>query len=293
VIKTTRYDALQPGPHLVTFGSVHGNEKCGTKAILQLMNQIDNDTIKLIAGRLTCLPIANPQAHAINERQYDRNLNRLLYVKTHPIHYEDFLDPIICNLLSTATAFIDLHSYSSQGGPFSFLGTATREEIDFCRHLGLENFIYGWGAAFASADVDPRESLGTVEVARDYKAMATTIECGHHHNEDAAAVGYRVLLAGLAYLNMIDHKPVAPPTQHFAKMETIYLKEREGEVAQQWQHYDAVAKNQLLATYADGEQIKAPADGIIILPKLHTQVGGEWFYFGLKTDCPAVGIENS
>lgn len=288
MIKSYRYDALNSGKHLVVFGAVHGDEKCGTEAIMRLIEQIDRQEITLKQGTLTCVPICNPEAYKQNKRFYQRNLNRALYIKDHPKYYEDFIDPILCHILDQADILLDLHSYASEGREFGFMGHNSQEEIDYCLSLQVQNFVYGWSDAFGKALDDPREAYGTVEYARSKGALATTIECGQHLNEDAADIGYRTIIQALQHFNMIDSLSQRQPLQHnFAKMEQIFFKEKEGETAKPWKHYDLVSKGDILAIYDDGEHITAPEDGMIILPKLHAKLGGEWFYFARKTDCPA------
>ena len=234
------------------------------------------------------MPICNPEAYKQNKRFYQRNLNRALYVKDQPKDYEDFIDPILCRILDGADILLDLHSYASQGNEFGFMGHSSREEIDYCLSLGVQNFVYGWSDAFGKALDDPREAYGTVEYARSKGAMATTIECGQHLNDNAADVGYRTIINALQHFGMIEQmQDINAMAHNFAKMETVFFKEKEGKTAKQWKHYDVVSKGDVLATYEDGEEVVAPNDGMIILPKLHAKTGGEWFYFGRKTDCPA------
>lgn len=294
MLTITRFESLIPGPHLVVFGAVHGNETCGTEAIRRLMNEL-SDRMALSKGTLTCVPICNPKAFEMGTRFYQRNLNRALYVKESPTHYEDFIDPVLCGLLDRADVLLDLHSYESQGGPFGFLGKTSAREIDYCRSLGIDNFVYGWSDAFGKVEADPRDNMGTVEYARSVGCMATTIECGQHRNKDAADIAYRTILHALRHLGMIspedgenvEIQPIAH--QRFVRMHSVFFKKKQGDTTREWKHYDTVAKNDILATYSDGEQIIAPEDGVIILPKLQANVGGEWFYFGVETDCPAPG----
>ncbi|HBF06850.1 MAG TPA: hypothetical protein DHW71_07440 [Gammaproteobacteria bacterium] len=286
MIKSVRYETFNEGQHLVVLGAVHGNEKCGTAAIERLMAALDSEKLVLKKGTLTCVPITNPRAYEENVRFCERNLNRALYVKDEPQHYEDQIDPILCHILEQADVLIDLHSYASEGGLFSFLGVSNQTEIDFCRHLTVQNFVYGWGDAFAQVLEDPRDAMGTVEYARLHGAIATTIECGQHLNADAADKGFQVLLAGLSYLEMIDAPKAEPVDQRFVKMHSVFMKEEEGEFAQPWKHYDEVSEGQLLATYASGKEVRAPQAGFIVLPKTHATVGTEWIFFGVGTDCP-------
>ena len=40
MIKSHRYDSLNAGKHLVIFGAVHGDEKCGPEAIERLIKKL-------------------------------------------------------------------------------------------------------------------------------------------------------------------------------------------------------------------------------------------------------------
>ncbi len=292
MLSITRFETLIPGPHLTIFGAVHGNETCGTQAIRRLIDLLNNG-FALSRGTLTCVPICNPKAFENGTRFYQRNLNRSLYIKESPRDYEDLIDPVLCGLLDQSDVLLDLHSYASQGGAFGFLGNTSAQEIDYCRSLGVNNFVYGWADAFGKVEADPRDNMGTVEYARSVGCMATTIECGHHHNKGAADIAYRTIVHALAHFDMIapdsiEQVEIQPANrQRFVQMRSVFHKQKEGDTTHPWKHYDSVAKNDILATYADGEKIIAPEDGVIILPKLQADVGGEWFYFGVETPCPA------
>lgn len=289
MLKTLRYDSFQAGTHLLILGAVHGNEKCGTKGIMRLIEEIDAGKINLISGKLTLVPICNPRAYDENKRFIERNLNRRMYPKDIKKDYEDNIDPILCPIIESADIMLDLHSYESAGNEFGFLGHETRAELDFCLNLGVENFVYGWSEAFSKAASDPRESMGTTEYAREFNIPAVTIECGQHLNMDAPEIAYRTILYALKYCGLIDECPFPPVTSHsFTKMQTVFYKKRAGEWTRPFKHYDIVKKDEVLAVYEDGEKIIAPHDGVIILPKSEAKIDGEWFYFGVKTQCPEV-----
>lgn len=291
MIAISRFETLNPGPHLIVLGAVHGNETCGTTAIRKLIDELNNG-LSLTKGTLTCVPICNPKAYEQGTRFYERNLNRAMYIKESPKDYEDFIDPVLCSLIDQADVLLDIHSYASQGGPFGFLGSTNTQEIEYCRSLGINDFVYGWAEAFGKVEEDPRDNMGTVEYARSVGCVATTIECGNHLNDDAADIAYYTIINALTHLGMMDPRGVeqdrVKPTdqQRFVQMKSVFYKEKEGDTTQPWKHYDTVEKNDVLATYADGEELVAPERGVIILPKLHTSVGGEWFYFGVETASP-------
>ena len=289
MLSSYRYDTLKKGSHIAILGAVHGDEHCGTEAIKKLIAEIEQGDLILQQGVLTCIPVCNPEAYKRNTRFYQRNLNRSLYIKEKPTLYEDFIDPAICRVLDDADVLLDLHSYASQGSAFGFLGNSSQAEIDYCLSLGIKDFVYGWSEAFSKTTQDSKESMGTTEYARSVGCIATTIECGHHHNQDAADIAYKTIKNALSYLGIIDRNGSKKQIKDhsFAKMQTVFFKEKEGKAIRHWKHYDQVNKGDILAEYSDGETIMAPENGYIILPKMHAEIGGEWFYFGVKTQCPS------
>ena len=236
------------------------------------------------------IPIANPRAYAANKRFIDRNLNRRLYPKEIPEQYEDHLDPVICEALAEADIVLDLHSYASQGGPFIFLGPANPKEQAYARALGVNDFVYGWQDAYGQTNNRDAmlESMGTTEYTRTKGGIAITLECGHHHNENNADVGYQAIINALSHFDMTNQTSQNKTTtdQRCIRMKHVFYKEQEGEFTHPWKHYDFVKAGQPLAKYPNGETLTAPEDSFIVLPKVDSEVGTEWFYLGVKSDFP-------
>lgn len=296
-VKTVFYHALEPGKRLAVMGAVHGNEYCGPAAITRLLADLDSGKVSLQRGTLQLMPIANPRAYAEKVRFVERNLNRYLYPKEEKRSYEDHLDPVICGFLDSADVLLDLHSYASHGGPFVFLGGAQSrpEEVAFARALGVRDFVCGWSDAFGTTGKGgDKESQGTTEFARANGALAVTLECGHHHNADAADVGYRAILRALAHFNMLApdceaarslDAGVAPETQRCVWMKKVYYKDADSSFVKPWKHFDRVADGETIARGSNGELV-APADGHLILPKESAVEGNEWFFLGTQGAFP-------
>ncbi len=289
IVKKIEYDSGVEGKSLVVLGAVHGNEKCGTQAILRMAKELDNGCLKLKHGTLVMVPITNQKAYNQNVRFVDRNLNRQL----HPSHqgkgYEDQINSELCAILESTDVLLDLHSYASQGGPFIFLGGGNQAENDFAKALGVNDFVYGWQEAFGNANtqVDPYESMGTTEYTRYVGGIGVTLECGHHYNDDAPDVGYKAIINALVHLQMLEGEgSFIKDDYRCVHMKLAFYKEKAGKLAKQWKHYDSVKKGQVLAEYEDDKKIVAPEDGYIILPKLDAEIGKEWFFFGVGSEFP-------
>ena len=287
-VKIVTLRALEPGPVFTVLGAVHGNERCGPEAIRRLIDGIDRGDVLLGRGTLQLVPVANPKAYEKGVRFVERNLNRQLYPKDVKTYYEDHLDPILCDLLDKTQVLLDLHSYTSQGGPFIFSGGNDAKELAFAQALGVSDFVTGWSEAFGNAD-GSREGQGTTEYARLQGAIAVTLECGHHTNADAADIGHRAILRALAHLGMLD--PASPaaaaldpgralPKRRYVRMKSVFRRESGAEFAKSWRHFDPVAAGEPMARLASGSVLAAPEDGFIVLPKEKAAPGEEWFYFG-------------
>ncbi len=311
MIKTISYETIHEGHSLCVMGAVHGNEKCGTIAINKIIQELENGDIKLKKGSLHLMPIANPKAYQENVRFIERNLNRHLYKKVIKKDYEDYLDPIICDFIDKGDFLLDLHSYASQTDTkeeaFIFISGNDKKEIDYAQNIGVKNFIYGWQQAFNNAEnnegneKDNRESQGTTEYARLQNITAVTLECGQHLSLTAPHKAYEAIVKSLIYFDMLDESSSVYAQFSYENliqnnihsqnennvlcihMQNVFYKENEGDkLSKPWKHFEAVAKNQILAYRYDGLEIKAKENGYILLPKLNADNGGEWFYFGIQ-----------
>ena len=306
-IKRITYSALNPGTHLVVLGAVHGNEPCGPEGITRVIEKIENGDLKIVKGQVTFVPIVNPKAYEKNVRFVERNLNRFLYRKDTPQSYEDHIDPILCDVLDSADALLDIHSYQSEGGPFCFLDLSSQEEISFCDSLGVDYFVCGWSEAFGNSGQDSfLESMGTTEYmafkgdfpptesgvvhTKTKTGIATTVECGQHANANNAEIASDVIHRALSHFGMTDAPAPAKSSanRHCIKMQHVFFKEKPGQFVTPWKNCDRVLKGDVIARYDDGEEITIEEDGFIILPKASTDhpVGSEWFYFGVETPLP-------
>ncbi len=293
-VKVVTYRTITPGPALTVLGAVHGNERCGAEAIGRVMADIDAGRLAITSGTLRLVPVTNPRAYAQGVRFVERNLNRFLYPKEQKVHYEDHLDTILCGVLDKTEVLLDLHSYTSQGGPFIFLGGHDAAETAFARALGVQDFVYGWSEAFGSGE--DKASQGTTEYARTKGARAVTLECGHHHNPDASDVGYRAIVLALAHLGMLDPASPAAPAragneaaaaQRCIRMKSAYFRAEGAAFTKLWRHLDRVAGGEVLATAPDGTSLAAPEDGCLVMPNGSAPTGVEWLYFGTEVPFPA------
>jgi predicted deacylase len=263
--------------------------------------------VRVAAGSLTLVPIANPLAYANGRRVGDRNLNRKLTPTDRPVQYEDHVANWLCPLLAAHDVLLDLHSFQSPGIPFVLIGPkdndgtlepfrqAAREEA-LARRLGVARAVDGWLATYAAGvarrreiaatmadaalDLDPRYGIGTTEYMRSAGGCALTLECGQHADPHAPEVGHGAILAVLAHLGLTDAPDPVPAddVECLSLCEVVDRHHRDDAFARGWKSFDPVRRGQPIGTRHDGTVLAAPFDGFVVFPNPLAEVGHEWYY---------------
>jgi uncharacterized protein len=309
-IQVHQFHALAPGPRLIVLGAVHGNETCGTQGIQAVMKRFEQGTLRLIRGSLTLVPITNPLAYAKATREGERNLNRDFRPAVVVEQNEDRIANVLAPLLQQHDALLDLHSFTSQGEPFVFLGPpnnsgplepfglAAQEEA-LAQAMGLKRVVFGWLEAFAQGvarrnaagvtgsliNTHIAYGIGTTEYMRSVGGYAITVECGNHADPQAPAIAEQSILRALAHLGLVD-KP-APLTLTNEVLELVEVQDRAhiGDYfSQPWQSFDRVTAGELIGTRADGKPLHVQHNGCIVFPNANAALGREWFYLARDSD---------
>lgn len=300
VLQWHTWAALTPGPSLVVLGAVHGNETCGTYAVVRAIDDLQHGRLLLRRGRLTLVPVANPLAFGQKTREGERNLNRRFVPRAKPQDYEDRITYQLAPLLASHDALLDLHSFHTPGEPFAMVGPRNNqgarepfrraeEEGELARALGVDQVVEGWLDVYdraASARGEPldEEGVGTNEFMRSQGGYAVTIECGQHEDPAAVRVAERAIRGALALLGMADVP--APPRFDgpAARLQDVVLRESpDDQLARNWNSFDVVRTGELIARRADGCELRAPRDVTLLFPYPEAGVGQEWFYLAVPT----------
>ena len=305
-LRVHQYAGLQPGPRLLILGAVHGNEICGTRALERLIAEIDSGALRIERGTLTLVPITNPLAYQLKQRQGDRNLNRNLGPKSAPADFEDRIANALCPLLDAHEVLLDLHSFHTGGQPFVMLGprdnTGTLEpfthadaEARLVAHLGVNRVVEGWLDTYALGVerrrarhpeanpllLDAAYGVGTTEYIRSRGGYGVSLECGQHDDPVAPEVAYRAIRQTLALLQLTDAPLQAPPqTFEVLKLQDVIDLENTGDTfVREWKSFDPLKTGELIGHRHDGTPVTAEADGFIVFPNPRALPGNEWFYF--------------
>jgi predicted deacylase len=304
--KSINYTGLGQGPRLIVTGAVHGNETCGTKAILRVMADIDSGKLQVRAGSVTFVPITNPLAYQLERRSGERNLNRNLFPKDDPQDFEDQIANWLCPLLAQHDVLLDLHSFNAQSQPFAMVGPRNNEgtlqpfkhaekERALARRLGVSRFVDGWlatygdgvqrrmsGSAAAELETVLRYGVGTTEFMRSTGGYALTLECGQHADPAAPDVAYCAIMNTLAFLKVIDAPepaPIALDQMEYLSMVVVHDRlAATDQFSRTWSSFDPLAKGDLIGTRADGTPVTAEFDGKILFPDVNAAPNNEWYY---------------
>ncbi|WP_028105196.1 succinylglutamate desuccinylase/aspartoacylase domain-containing protein [Pseudoduganella violaceinigra] len=308
--KSVNYTGQRKGRRLIVTGAVHGNETCGTKGILRVMEQLDKGELRILNGSVTFVPVTNPLAYQKGERSGDRNLNRNLFPTENPQDFEDRIANWLCPLLGQHEILLDLHSFNAQSQPFVMVGPRNNdgalqpfqheaEERAMARILGVKRFVDGWMATYGAgvqrrlrndSEVQTvlKYGVGTTEYMRSTGGMALTLECGQHADPQAPDVAYRAIMNTLAHFGLIDApkpQPIALDDMEYLSMVEVHDKLATGDAfSRTWSSFDRLKTGDEIGRRADGSAVLAPFDAYMLFPDVNAKPNAEWFYLAKVSD---------
>ncbi|MHC5062708.1 MAG: succinylglutamate desuccinylase/aspartoacylase family protein [Planctomycetota bacterium] len=288
-----RHDSGLPGPSLLVQGGIHGNEPAGVTALQGIVDKLNKDGIE-IRGRLIAVA-GNLPALDCEQRFLARDLNRRW--TEEDIRALEARDPALDNtedqqqreLLQVYRAceaeadqglvFVDLHSSSADGPPFTCLGdTRPNRRLALSMPvpmvLGLEECIDG-----AVMDYFNRSGHASIGVEGGRHCDPTTVD------RLQAAIWHILVAAGMLDRAAVDlagkrsvlhaaggHLPrvVAVRYRHVIDEDDDFVMEPG------FTSLDPVQAGQLLATDQNGD-LRADDSALILLPLYQGQ--GEDGYF--------------
>lgn len=311
-IEIYKFCGQAEGKNLLVLGSVHGNEVCGSIAIRKILNDLFEGTLQIQRGSVTLIPVCNPKAFSLKQRRGDRDLNRNFAPVENPTFFEDCVANIICQVMEKCDVLLDLHSFRAQGAPFLFVGPESNtgdlepfdkanEELQFAMSLGVRRMVYGWLPTYHKFVVDQQEILahcpsessqraelaltkfgmGTTEYFRSLGKYGVTLECGNHEDPQSVEVALTAIHSALSHLGICSTHtaPFVPFKESFCFTRIIIRENEHDRLEKEWGAFSLVHKDELLGRRADGCEVRAPENGVIIFCYSDARVGGEWIYF--------------
>jgi succinylglutamate desuccinylase len=178
----------KPGPKVLIFGGIHGDEPCGAKAIAKLIEAFNTGSLTLKCGSLT---LAYGNAKSLNEgKRYEtHNLNRLFGVSRTDSSYESMRVSILEKLILDSEYFLDIHSCSAPTPPFAM---CEQETLEFTKSVGPQNIVLGW----SELEGDAAAMQGTTEgFGLQHGVQCFTFEAGLHIDPKAIDISYGMVMA--------------------------------------------------------------------------------------------------
>jgi predicted deacylase len=283
------YDTGRVGPLFVFLGGLHGNEPSGVYALRQVLEELEQEALPL-CGRLVCLA-GNIKALRVGERYMHRDLNRIWGGQDNAAAEGEegqesqlrdaLLEIIEAEITGSAepVVFLDLHSTSAGGSPFSIIGdTRANRRIAFAMPvpaiLGLEENVDG--ALLGYFGERGHVAIGfeggqhdSPETALNHVAAVwlTLIAAGGLEGAQGKHSFERLRAAGKGLPGVVETRY----RHHVGERENFVM--REG-----FANFDHVRRGEHLALDASGE-VLCKEDGLILLP-LYQGQGQDGFFIG-------------
>lgn len=269
------------GPHLAVFGSIHGNEPCGLRAIERLQRELASGELALQRGTLV-LVHGNPAATEQHERhtrggvdlnrqfdyRFEADIPRAHWLHEH--HRALELRP----LLDTAEVVLDLHSTTAPAPAFA-ITTPTPGSHALADALGLGYVTYGW---------ETPELLGDQVVIAPLTRRglpAVSVECGQHDDPGAIEVAYACLRRTLHHLDMLPWSALATmPLVACTRLSMLAAVKRPSSTfkfVRPLASMQRLAKGELIGV-DDNLALSAQRDCYVIMPNDNVLVGEDLLY---------------
>lgn len=301
------YSGEMPGPLVIAFGAIHGNETAGVKAIEEVFNMLAiepslNPGFKF-KGKFVGL-IGNLQAYASGQRFLHSDLNRrwtpdtvrtvadtpVKNLEGEDLEIREILDFIHREIRETAPdalVLLDLHTTSADGGIFC-IPTDDKSSLRLAKALhapvilGLLEGISGTLLHYAAAngfqtEGHPRHTLGVafesgqhddpLSVSRAISAIIGCLRAAACIHPDDVDNRHDAILKQYS-----DHLPKVTRLRYVHRIHPgDAFKMRPGYV-----NFQTVKRDEHLADDAHGP-IRAKQNGLILMP-LYQQKGSDGFF---------------
>ena len=266
--------AEAPGPHLVLFAGVHGDEVSGVHAIEKLFFDLFSGSRVLQRGAVT-LARANALALAAERRYIKHNLNRLFRTDYGPdidrSSYEFRRAQELKTILERCDYFLDLHSAPIAQEPFIVVETGAAA---FFAKLGIKRIMTGWSKFSSGSTGGDAENYANAQGAK-----SATLESGSHFDKRSNDVAYHTVLAFLSQLDLIEQeKQTAEGDLEMVDVYAVITKEYDdfryqGNV----QNFQRFKEGEVFA-FQNGRPMAVTEDTVLLIPmkphdtKLHEEV---------------------
>lgn len=274
-----RVQSGAPGPRVVFFAGVHGDEVSGLHAVEKLFLDFFTQTRKLRAGTVT-IARCNQAAMAAERRYISYNLNRLFrdsYGSVDSSSYEFRRAQELKPLLQDCDYFLDLHSAPVAQEPFIVVEA---QSVSFFAQLGIPRMMTGWSKFSGGTTGGDAENY-----ANSFGAKSATLESGSHFDKRSNDVAYGAILSMLAVLDMIEQpRPTPAAIEVFDVYSVITKGFDDFRYAEPVENFRPIAKGEAFA-FQNGRPLTVDEESYLLIPMIptDTKVGEEVGYLGRRS----------
>jgi predicted deacylase len=281
----TRFDAAEPGPHVLVTALTHGNEICGAIALDRLLRagvRPRRGTLTLAFDNVAAYREFDPR-YPIASRYIDEDFNRLWHPATldgerRSIELERAraLRPIV----DEADFLLDLHSMQYATAPLMLAGLLPRSR-ELARRVGIPELIMCDAGHAAGPRMRDYGGFGDPDSAK----TALLIECGQHWERRAAEVAIDVMLRFLVALGSVTSDDVAAlggpdfaahPRQRVIEVtEAVTISGERFDFAEDFRGLEVLPEKGSLIGRDDGREVRTPYDNCVLVMPSRRLVKGQ------------------
>jgi len=259
----------ESGPASMILAGVHGNEKCGVKALQNLLPslQITRGTVFIGYG--------NPLAIERGVRFLDSNLNRMfkpseLLSEKDRASYEYDRAKFLKTYLARSGALLDVHaSLAPNSRPFVICESNAQGIVEY---LPADLVVSG---------CDQVEPGGADYYMNSIGKIGICIECGYAAAAQSIRTAAESILSFLQARGHIENRQIARK-QSYIKVRGIYITKTDSFIlSKPFADFEEISAGQLIGI--DGEEeVRAERDSLIFFARNRGRAGDEAFLVGEK-----------
>ena len=265
--KMVRIEGKEKGPVSVILAGVHGDEKCGVRALKKLL-----PTFKIDKG-VVFLGYGNPRAIKVGKRFTEANLNRMfkdgnsLSAKDRK-SYEYRRAQFLKKYLKQADALLDIHASSNKKSRVFII--CERNARPIIVYLPTNLVVSGF---------DRIQPGGTDYYMNSIGKIGICIECGFLGNPRSTQIAEKSIFSFLMARGHIKLSQ-KPRAQSLIRIYKMYMtKTNKFTLSKAFKDFERVKKGTVIGV--DGKiKVCAPKDGIVVFAKNQKRQGEEAFLLG-------------